>query len=361
MQAQFRALWRCGQVASAAFTLETGWSMAYTQYMQVDKLSDRRSGRAECAMSGRRQFLAQLTGLAAATALASKRAAAVGAESSPSAAALPSIQLGPHRISRLVAGSNPILGYSYLGPHTDRHLKEYFTVERTVEFLENCERAGITVHQFADHERALPYLRPLRQRGSKLQFICLHAERDKIREAINLTQPIAMVHHGGVTDRLFAEGKASVVQDYVKAAHDAGVLAGVSAHNPDCIKRIADEGWEVDFFMTCFYFLTRQRGKEDAGVPTLEIAYPFYKNDPKVMTEVVRQVKQPCLGFKILGAGRLCADQPTVRAAFQFAFENIKPTDGVIVGMFPWCFDEVSANAQFTRELGRAASSHAAA
>jgi len=271
------------------------------------------------------------------------------------------MQLGPHRISRLVAGSNPILGYSYLGPHTDRHLKEYFTVERTVEFLDDCERAGITAHQFADPERALPYLRRLRERGSKLQFICLHGQREKIRQAIDLTQPMAMVHHGGVTDQLFAEGKASVVHDYVKAAHDCGVLAGVSAHNPDCIKRIADEGWEVDFFMTCFYFLTRKRGKEDAEVPTLEIAYPFYKDDPKVMTEVVRQVKQPCLGFKILGAGRLCADQPTVRAAFQFAFENIKPTDGVIVGMFPWCFDEVSANAQYTRELGRVASRRAAA
>jgi len=66
-------------------------------------------------------------------------------------------------------------------------------------------------------------------------------------------------------------------------------------------------------------------------------------------------VKQPCLGFKILGAGRLCSSQQTVRAAFQFAFANIKPTDGVIVGMFPWCFDEVSANAQFTRELGTTA------
>jgi len=32
---------------------------------------------------------------------------------------------------------------------------------------------------------------------------------------------------------LFAEGKASVVHDYVKAAHDAGVLTGVSAHNPE--------------------------------------------------------------------------------------------------------------------------------
>ena len=300
----------------------------------------------------RRRFLAQLAGLTAATALGTKPVAEA-AEASQPAEPLPTIQLGRHRISRLVAGSNPILGYSYLGPHTDRHMKEYFTAERTAEFLQNCERVGITAHQFADPDRAIPYLRLLRERGSKMQFICLHAQREKIREAINLTHPIAMVHHGGATDALFAEGKAAQVHDYVKAAHDGGVLAGVSAHNPDCIQRVADEGWEVDFFMTCFYFLTRKTAHKDVEVPTLNIDYPFFKDDPKVMTQVARQVKQPCLGFKILGAGRLCSNQQTVRSAFKFAFDNLKPTDGVIVGMFPWSFDEVSANAQFTRELGK--------
>jgi hypothetical protein len=39
-------------------------------------------------------------------------------------------------------------------------------------------------------------------------------------------------------------------------------------------------------------------------------------------------------------------------AAFKFAFENIKPTDGVIVGMFPWFFDEIGANTQYTKEYG---------
>jgi hypothetical protein len=305
-----------------------------------------------CRATNRRHFLSQLAGVATATALGTRRTA--GAVETPTpAGALPSIPLGKHRISRLVAGSNPILGYSYLGPHTDRHMKDYFTAERTAEFLQNCERAGITAHQFADPSRALPYLRLLRERGSKLQFICLHAERDQIRAAIDLTRPFAMVHHGGVTDHLFAEGKSGLVHDYVKAAHDCGVLAGVSAHNPDCIKRAADEGWEVDFFMTCFYFLTRAPAKKGAELPTLEMAYPFFKDDPKVMTQVVRQVKQPCLGFKILGAGRLCGSQETVREAFKFAFENIKPSDGVIVGMFPWAFDEVGANARFTRELGK--------
>jgi hypothetical protein len=72
------------------------------------------------------------------------------------------------------------------------------------------------------------------------------------------------------------------------------------------------------------------------------------------MTALVRQVKQPCLGFKILAAGRMCASQPMVQDAFRFAFQHIKPTDGVIVGMYPRFFDEIRANAQYVRELGRA-------
>ncbi|MBI5683876.1 MAG: hypothetical protein HZC54_02225 [Verrucomicrobia bacterium] len=301
----------------------------------------------------RRGFLAQVVGLAAATALQPKQY--VGAAESAAPAPMPAIQIGKHRISRLVAGSNPILGYSYSGQHADRQMKDYFTPERTTEFLQNCERAGITTHQFADPDKALPYIRPLRERGSKMSFICLHSGREKVKDAVERAQPIAMVHHGGATDRLFAAGKAGEVHDYVKAAHDCGVLAGVSAHNPDCIKRVADEGWEVDFFMTCFYFLTRKMVHKDADIPMLDFGLPFFKDDPKAMTAVVRQVKQPCFGFKILGSGRHCSNQQTVRAAFKFAFENIKPTDGVIVGMFPWFFDEVGANAQFTRELGKRA------
>ena len=280
-----------------------------------------------------------------------RRPAAAAAPAAPAAAALPTIQLGQYRISRLVAGSNPLLGYSYLGPHTDQHMKEYFTTERSVEFLQQCEREGITAHQFSTVDRRVESLRLLRERGSKMHFICLHAERDKIRTAIELTQPIAMVHHGGVTDRLFAEGQSGRVRDYVKAVHDNGLLAGVSAHNPDCIKRVADEGWEVDLFMTCFYFLTRKTAHVECETPTLELVYPFFKDDPLKMTEVIRQVKQPCLAFKILAAGRRCASQQTVREAFQFAFSRIKPSDGVIVGMYPRFFDEVHANAGYTRDL----------
>jgi len=307
--------------------------------------------RHETERTGRRQFLAQVAAAAAASGLAWADRSGAGEPPATSPGPLPTIALGRYRATRLIAGWNPIGGYSYLGPHMDRHMKEYFTVERTVEFLLACEREGINTHQFSPAEGTAEVLRAVRERGSKMQFLCLHAGRPGIRQMIESTQPIAMVHHGGVTDQMFAEGKHQEVHDYVKEAHDRGVLAGVSAHNPDCIKRIADEGWEADLFMTCFHFLTRKTTKPPE---TLSIGYPFYAADPEAMTAVVRHVKQPCLGFKILAAGRKCASQDTVKDAFRFAFRNIKPTDGVVVGMYPRFFDEVHANAQYTRELGRA-------
>lgn len=305
--------------------------------------------RMDQTRAGRRDFLRLLS----TTAVAGWAAGTVGAAASRDGAADPisAVSLGKYRISRLIAGSNPIHGYSYLGSHTDRQMQEYFTPERTVEFLQDCEQAGITTHQFGYSEHAVDYLRRWRQVESPMQMICLHSGRDGLESAIQSTRPIAVAHHGGVTDRLFAEGKAEQVRDYVKAVHDQGLLAGVSAHNPDCIRRIADAGWEVDFFMTCFYFLTRRVAGKEQPLPTLEIGYPFYREDPQVMTQVIRQVQQPCLAFKILGGGRMCSSQETVRAAFRYAFENIKPTDAVIVGMFPRYFDEVEANTRYTREL----------
>jgi len=158
---------------------------------------------------------------------------------------LPSIQLGSYRLSRLVAGANPLHGGSYQGSHATHCMKEYFTPERQVEFLQRCELAGITAHQFSNHKNS-EYVRVARDCGVKMSFFGLRADVSTIKDAIKSVQPIALVHHGGVTDRLFAEGKHQQVRDFVKAVHDGGVMAGVSAHYPDCIKRIADEGWDVD-------------------------------------------------------------------------------------------------------------------
>ena len=153
--------------------------------------------------TGRRDFLTKLSATAALGLIGAARVKAESVadhtnDSGQSESSMPTITLGAHRISRLVCGSNPILGYSYMGHHADRQMKEYYTTERTVEFLQKCEQAGITAHQGSSRH---DYLSLLRERGSKLQIICLDSEQEKIKETIKNVQPIAMVHHGGVTDR----------------------------------------------------------------------------------------------------------------------------------------------------------------
>lgn len=300
--------------------------------------------------SDRRDFLAACSAAAAAGLLGCRAAAGEGPR-----VALPTVALGPYRVSRLIVGANPIAGYSYLGPAMDQEMRSYFTPERTLAFLQQCEREGINTHQFSPASKADEVYRRLREQGSKLQLICLGKKREEIKAIVEATRPIAMVHHGGATDARFREGRSGAVRDFVKAVHDAGLLAGVSAHNPDCIRRIADEGWPVDFFMTCFHFLTRGKPPDGpAAASALEgpvVEYTFYNADRVAMSEVIRQVKQPCLAFKILGAGRRCASQETVRDAFRFAFNHIKPGDAVIVGMYPRRLDQVRANATYTRDL----------
>lgn len=304
---------------------------------------------------GRRDFLKYCGGMAV---LAGSTLGAYGAtersEPEPAKELLPTIPLGEHRVTRLIAGYNPIGGHSHTTLNMARHMREYFTVEQTAEFLLHCERQGINTWQYDHTEKVQQALRLAREKGCGLQLICLHAERanDVPLKEVMQFQPIAIVHHGGVTDALFRAGQAQQVHDFVKKVHDCGVLAGVSSHNPENIRRMADEGWENDLFMACFYYVTRPREEMLRDLGKVPVGEPFFESDPDDMTQVIRSVDKPCLAFKILAAGLLGWSPASVEQAFQYAFRQIKPTDAVIVGMFPRYTDEVAENAELTRKYG---------
>ena len=301
----------------------------------------------------RRDFLCRLSAAAAATAAFGQSATWADQQKTDGAPPpLPSIALGPHKISRMVAGWNPVGGHGHSTLNLSRAMLEYFTPDNTVKFLASCEQHGITAWQFDHCEKSVDAIRKRREQGTQMKFICLHAERPSgasIKKVFEDTAPMAMVHHGGVTDSLFRAGKHQQVHDFVKKVHDEGMLAGVSSHSPDNIKRVADEGWENDLFMTCFYYVTRPAEQQQKQLGKVVLGEPFFESDPIEMTSVIRQVKQPCLAFKILAAGRHCGSQPSINRAFKFAFQNIKPIDGVIVGMFPRYADEVAEDVASAR------------
>ena len=308
--------------------------------------------RRDNRLTGRREFLATASATTAAS-MAMSGSATSAAENA--ATPLPTIKLGEHTVTRFIAGWNPIGGHAHAVKNLASHMLEHFTEERTNQFVQNCEDAGITAWQLSHGEKAIKACQHLRERGSKLKIICLHAERgldSPVEKVIKDTGSIALVHHGGVTDALFRAGKSQQVHDYVKKVHDQGVLAGVSAHNPDNIKRVADEGWENDLFMTCFYYVTRPREEQEEQLGKVTVGEPFFESDPSDMTSVAREVDKPCLGFKILAAGRKCSSSYSVKKAFKYAFESLKPIDGVIVGMYPRFHDEIADNVKYTQEFG---------
>ena len=70
------------------------------------------------------------------------------------------------------------------------------------------------------------------------------------------------------------------------------------------------------------------------------------------MFQSVRQTQRPCLAFKILAAGRLSKRKEWVTKAFRETLESIKPTDGVIVGIYDRYSDQVAENAELVRRFG---------
>jgi hypothetical protein len=277
-------------------------------------------------------------------------AASAAAAGAATPGTLPTIQLGKHKVTRLIAGYNPIGGHGHSVPKLNAIMKDWFTPQRTLEFLLRCEAAGINTWQASVDPKAFGALRAAWDRGSKIQWMCLTGQLDAARwkEVIDL-KPIAVVHHGEHTDRLFREGEEDTIRDFLRRAHDAGVMAGISSHSPDNIARCEDAGWEQDFYMTCFYNIRREQEQVRAGLGDLPVDELYLAGDPARMVKVVRQVKRPCLGFKILAAGRLATNRASIQRAFKFAFANIKPTDGVIVGMFPILSDEIGEDAEIAR------------
>ena len=289
----------------------------------------------------------------ASAALAVSRAA--GAEDNPvRQPLLPTVKLGNHDVTRLIIGANPFYGYSHFSKLYDRQMAEWSTQENVLRTLRRCEECGINTWQFSHNDRSMSDIRQHRERGGKLQWILTTSgkmiENPQLTRELVRLGPIAVIHQGVTTDKRFATGEEDLVRDYLKLIRDTGVLAGLATHEPSVIDTAEGQGWDVDFFMGCFYKYNRTPEELKAALGRMTVGETYIADDPIRMCKTLRQSRKPCLGFKILAAGRI--EKPdAVDQAFQFAFENIKPRDAVVVGMYPRYADQVAENAERTRRL----------
>ena len=262
---------------------------------------------------------------------------------------IPTVPFGAIEITRLIVGGNPFCGHSHWSEERSREMREYFTPKQVIQTLHRCQALGVNTFQGrGDYHRVLHWLELFRREGGKLHWIAQTAsEMHDVEQNIRICAAAGaagIYHHGSVTDSLWKQGKQRVVRDRLQAIRDTGARVGLGTHMPKVIEYAEEHDWDVDFYMASLFNLSRIDRDSPLVTGGEYQEEPFYDEDPPRMCETIRSTPKQCLAFKVLGAGRLCSSQDAVAQAFRFAFDNIKPSDAVVVGVFPKDEEHVALN-----------------
>ena len=295
---------------------------------------------------------AGLTGGASAFAAQASGDQAAASLKASSEIQVPQMKFFHATISRVVLGVNPFYGYAHYNGNLGNAMREWYTADRVCEVMHQCTRFGINAMNYVHLSRGPEDLARFQAEGGKMQLIIQVTSKADAGELVKTLKPLALQRQGEVVDDAWQSGKMETVKEWCKKARDLGTLVGVGTHIPEVIAYVEEKGWDVDFYSGCVYNRRRtaEEHKQVLHGEMIEMPGELYlKSDPARMYRVMRQTAKPCFAFKILAAGRIA--DGGIEQAFRTAFESIKPTDGVYVGMFPKFKDEVRENAEIVHRI----------
>ena len=240
------------------------------------------------------------------------------------------IRLGGVEVSRLIIGGNPFSGFSHQNPATDLSMKRYFTVERLKQTLRAAEESGITAFIGRADRHITRLLFEYWNEGGAIRWIAqtcpeMASAARSIEDALS-EGAAACYLHGGVVDNLFARGDLKEIPGLIRKIKDAGVPAGIAGHNPDVFEW-AEANLDADFYM-CSYYNSAHRD-QNAELRS-GMAEWFNDEDRDTMVSLIRRLSKPAIHYKIFAAGR-----KNPRDAFAFAARQLRPGDGVCIGVYP--------------------------
>jgi hypothetical protein len=300
----------------------------------------------------RRTFLRSGAALAAGLAGANATPAAEQAAQPKASVQVPKMKFGGVEISRMVLGVNPFYGFAHFNNNYGTAMKEWYTQEKVCSIMHQCTRYGINAFNYVHLDRGPQDLARFQAEGGKMHLIIQVTAGVESSMLVKTLKPLALQRQGEVVDKAFQNGDMKSVKEWCKQARDLGVLVGVGTHKPEVIEQVEAENWDVDFYAGCVYNRTRtaEEIKKALHGEMLEMPGEVYlQSDPPRMYRVMRQTKKTCFAFKILAAGRI--PDRGIDQAFRTAFESLKPTDGVYVGMFPRVKDEIKENVEIVHRI----------
>ncbi|HUT01694.1 MAG TPA: hypothetical protein VM031_04520 [Phycisphaerae bacterium] len=278
----------------------------------------------------RRRFLRDtaLLGAAAAALRAADGAEAKGAK-------LPTIRIGTVEVSRLILGSNPFWGNAHRPGKIGREMGDYYTDDRIVEVLEAAAEMGVTAVVAGPVDRWLKLYPKYRKGGGKLRTWIAQPNwsAEKMQDAITTCAQAGcdgQFVQGVRGDAQFKAGNFETIRKWLEHIRSFRMPAGIASHRNDTHLEYERRKMPTDFYFQCFY-------QPEQYLPEHRAA----------AVAAIRKIDKPCIGYKILAAGRTGAEE-----AFAFAFGHLRATDGVCVGIYPPENPKMIAqDAELTRRL----------
>ena len=239
-------------------------------------------------------------------------------------AMLPTVDFCGLNVTRMIIGANPFGGFSHQSKERNEEMVAYYTVDRIKETWRRAEAAGInTMITNNETPHVIQAVREYLAEGGRLQWIAQLSDREypSMLEAIDEAVEIgakAAYFHGRRTEDMYHSKDADQLRAWMDHMRSRGIPAGCAAHGAE-VHLWVDSLAAADFHAVCFF----RCGSLHDGQ-----GLKFKLKDMPAAVDCIRRIQKPCIAYKIMAAGRI-----DPHMAFEYAFESIKPTDVVNVGI----------------------------
>lgn len=241
----------------------------------------------------------------------------------------PRTEVGGISLSRMIIGSNWILGYSHTGQAADAMIqRRYDTYEKIVPLLEAYMAYGIdtVMAPFGGSEILCKAIKETEQRTGRQiimidtpiinvdDSIAARAEaKQTIQACADRGSKFCLIHHSSA-EQLVNKNTREIkrIGDYTEMIRACGLIPGLSAHMPELVVYADENEYDIETYIQIYNAM--------GFMMQVEI---------ETVASIIHHAKKPVITIKPMAAGRC-----TPFVGLNFSWNTIRAQDMVAVGAF---------------------------
>ncbi len=241
----------------------------------------------------------------------------------------PRTTVGGLSVSRMIIGTNWMLGYSHTSPAADTLIRNaYRTPEDFQAILDAYLKYGIDtiMAPISSNPKLIDAIRMAEERSDHKMILVdtpninVNDSAEGRKEAMEIIRKskeagsdFCLIHHSRC-EQLVNKNKRTIerLDDYTYMIREAGMIPGLSCHMPEIITYTDENGYDIETYIQIF---------NAAGF--------LMQVEIESVAKLIQNAKKPVMTIKAMAAGRL-----TPFVGLTFNWNVIRPCDMLTLGAF---------------------------